>query len=207
MYLYRIHREIIARSPIEHGCKNGYEHALYAEVRIKFSSPEPVVFLVRWYWNEGLWKQPLPDARKFRTSGHACAEVTNITAHAHNGFLSLTAPLRKKFYFLSSLHWMASLGCFENTDFTWLESSDNLESKGEEINNIDSLLEGRDKFHGQENWVNQVQLSSFCITTLSETWFTQFPNPNHKTWGSFGVYGGHSVFCKRGPLSIRGLSS
>ena len=23
----------------------------------------------------------------------------------------------------------------------------------------------------------------------------QFPNPNHKTSGSFGVYGGHSVFC------------
>ena len=31
---------------------------------------------------------------------------------------------------------MASLGCFENTD--------NLESKGEDINNIDSLLEGGD---------------------------------------------------------------
>ena len=43
MYLYRIHREIIARNPIEHGCKNGYEHALCAEVRIKFSFPELVV--------------------------------------------------------------------------------------------------------------------------------------------------------------------
>ena len=31
---------------------------------------------------------------------------------------------------------MASLGCFENTD--------NLESKGEDINNIDSLLEEGD---------------------------------------------------------------
>ena len=39
---------------------------------------------------------------------------------------------------------MASLGCFENTDFTWQELSGNLESKGEDINNIDNLLEGRD---------------------------------------------------------------
>ena len=47
-----------------------------------------------------LWKQPLPDVRKLLTSGRACAEVTNITAHAHNGFLSLTksltAPLGEK---------------------------------------------------------------------------------------------------------------
>ena len=81
---------------------------------------------------------------------------------------------------------MASLGCFENTDFTWLEFSDNLKSKGskrEDINNIDSLLERGDiyvweslfHFRGQENKVNQVQFSCFCRTTLSETWFTQFP--------------------------------
>ena len=49
-------------------------------------------FLVTWLGNEGLWKQPLPHVRKFLTSGRACAEVTNITAHAHNGFLSLTFP-------------------------------------------------------------------------------------------------------------------
>ena len=77
-------------------------------------------FLVTWSWNVGLWKQPLPDVRKFLTSGHACAEVTNITAHARKGFLSLTAPLGKKLYFLSSLQRVASLGCFENTDSTQL---------------------------------------------------------------------------------------
>ena len=91
-------------------------------------------FLVTWSWNEGLWKQPLPDVRKLRTSGHPCAEVTNSTAHAHNGFLSLTAPLGKQFYFLSSLQRVASLGCFENTDFTQLVFIDNLESKKEDIN-------------------------------------------------------------------------
>ena len=91
-------------------------------------------FLVTWSWNEGLWRQPLPDVRKFRTSGDACAEVTNITAHAHNGFLSLTAPLGTKFYFLSSLQTVASLGFFENTDFTQLGFIDNLESKGLDIN-------------------------------------------------------------------------
>ena len=67
------------------------------------------------------------------TSGHACAEVTNITAHGHNGFLSLTALLGEQFYFLSSLQKVASLGCFENTDFTQLGFIDNLESKGEDI--------------------------------------------------------------------------
>ena len=86
-------------------------------------------FLVTWSWNEGLWRQPLSDVRKFRTSGHACAEVTNITAYAHNGFLFLTAPLGTKFYFLSSLQTVASLGCFENTDFPQLGFIDNLESK------------------------------------------------------------------------------
>ena len=79
-------------------------------------------FLITWSGNEGLWKQPLPDVRKFLTSGRACAEVTNITAHAHNGFLSLTAPLGEKFYFLSSLQRVASLGCFENAPLhsTWI---------------------------------------------------------------------------------------
>ena len=79
-------------------------------------------FLVTWLGNEGLWKQPLPDVRKFLTSGRACAEVTNITAHAHNGFLSLTAPLGQKTYFLSSLQRVASLGCFENAPLhsTWI---------------------------------------------------------------------------------------
>ena len=79
-------------------------------------------FLVTWLGNEGLWKQPLPDVRKFLTSGRACAKVTNITAHAHNGFLSLTAPLGEKFYFPSSLQSVASLGCFENAPLhsTWI---------------------------------------------------------------------------------------
>ena len=39
----------------------------------------------------------LKPLRIFRTPGHACAEVTNITAHAHSGFLSLNAPLGTKF--------------------------------------------------------------------------------------------------------------
>ena len=107
-------------------------------LRYPFSSPEPVVsVLVTWSWNEGLWKQPLPNVIKFLTSGHACAEVTNITAHAHNGFLSHTALLGKKCYFLSSLPRVASLGCFENKDFTQLGFTgftDNLESKEEDIN-------------------------------------------------------------------------
>ena len=50
-------------------------------------------------WSRGLETRvsgSSPDVRKFRTSGYACAEVTNITAHAHNGGLSLTAPLGRK---------------------------------------------------------------------------------------------------------------
>ena len=64
--------------------------------------------------------------------GHPVTHVQKlqvITGHAHNGFLSLTAPLGKIFYFLSSLQRVASLGCFENTDFTPLGLIDNLESK------------------------------------------------------------------------------
>ena len=60
----------------------------------KHSLPQSPSFLG--HVNEGLWRHPLPDIRKFRTSGHACAEVLNITVHAYNGFLSLTAPLGKK---------------------------------------------------------------------------------------------------------------
>ena len=65
---------------------------------------------------------PLPDVRKFLTSGYACAKLTNITAHAHNGFLSLTAPLGERFYSLSSLQRVAFLGCFENAPLrpTWI---------------------------------------------------------------------------------------
>ena len=53
---------------------------------------------------------------------HARAEVTNITAHAHSEFLSLTAPLGGKIYFLSPLQRVASLGCFENAALhsTWI---------------------------------------------------------------------------------------
>ena len=107
------------------------------ETAISILVPRARRFLVTWSWNEGLWKQPLPDVIKFLTSGHACAEVTNITAHAHNGFLSHTALLGKKCYFLSSLPRVASLGCFENKDFTQLGFTgftDNLESKEEDIN-------------------------------------------------------------------------
>ena len=39
---------------------------------------------------------PLDIAMRTLGTSHACAEVSNITAHAHNGFLSLTAPLGKK---------------------------------------------------------------------------------------------------------------
>ena len=91
-----------------------------------FSSPEPVVS-----WSLGLETM---GSGKFRTSGHECTEVTNITAHAHWGFFSLTAPLWKKFYFLSPLQRVDSLGCFENTDFTQLGFTNNLESKEEDIN-------------------------------------------------------------------------
>ena len=85
-------------------------------------------FLVTWSWNEGLWKQLLPDVRKFPTSGRAFAGVTTITAHfpalVHNGFFSLT---------LSSLQRVASLESFKNTELSQLGFTDNLELK-EDIN-------------------------------------------------------------------------
>ena len=171
MYLYRIHREITAGNPIEHGCKNGYEHALYAEVRIKFSSPEPVVS-----WSGGIETRGSGSSR-YRMSENFAHPVTHVQRLQISPLMLITD------FCPSPLHW------------------------GKNFTSWSLSREWLFHFHGQENWVNQVQFSSFCITTLSETWFTQFPNPNHKTWGLFGVYGGHSVFCKRGPLSIRGLSS
>ena len=56
------------------------------------------------------------------------SEVTNITARALNGFLSLTAPLGEKFYFLSSLQRVASLDVLKMYHFTQLGFTDNLEN-------------------------------------------------------------------------------
>ena len=52
----------------------------------------------------------------------------------HNGILPLTAPLGRVFDILSSLQRVASWSCFENTDFTQLGFTDNLDWKGEDIN-------------------------------------------------------------------------
>ena len=91
-------------------------------------------FLVTWLGNEGLWKQPLPDVRKFLTSGRACAKVTNITAHAHNGFLSLTAPLGENFTSRAlSREWLL-WGVFKMHHFTQLGFTDNLGLKEEDSN-------------------------------------------------------------------------
>ena len=57
---------------------------------------------------------------------------------------------------------------------------------------------------GQSNtppWTGSMGFHAWQLcTVLSESNSSsklepQFPNPNHKTSGSFGVYGGHSVFC------------
>ena len=71
----------------------------------------------------------------FLTSGCACAEVTNITAHAHNGFLSLTAPLGKKF-FLPELSPEIGFfgGVLKMHHFTQLGFTDNLGLKEEDSN-------------------------------------------------------------------------
>ena len=94
--------------------------------------PRARCFLVTWSGNEGPWKQPLPDVRKFLTSGRACAVVTNITAHARNGFLSFTTPLGERVYFLSSewLLWDVS----KMHHFTQLGFTDNLELTEEDSN-------------------------------------------------------------------------
>ena len=104
---------------------------------------------------------------KFRTSGDECAEVTNITAHAHRGFFSLTAPLGKKFYFLSPLQRVDSLGCFENTGlFSQLGFMNNLESKGEDINKnqLNTLLGCRTEAIKSADY----RLSLICEFTFGE---------------------------------------
>ena len=98
------------------------------------SRPQSPSFLGHLVLKRWALEAVVTECPKFRTSGHECTEVTNITAHAHWGFFSLTAPLGKKFYFLSPLQRVDSLGCFENTDFTQLGFTNNLESKEEDIN-------------------------------------------------------------------------
>ena len=122
MYLYRIHREIIARNPIEHGCKNGYEHALCAEVRIKFSFPEPVVS-----WPGGIETRGSGSSR-YRMSENFGHPVTHMQMLQISMLMLITdfcpSPLHwgKNFSFPSSLQRVASLGCFENAPLhsTWI---------------------------------------------------------------------------------------
>ena len=93
-----------------------YHHACMC---LPHSRPQSPSFLGHVVGKRGALGAAVTD---FLTSGCACAEVTNITAHAHNGFLSLTAPLGKKIYFLSSLQRVAYSGCFENAPLysTWI---------------------------------------------------------------------------------------
>ena len=107
------------------------EHALWLLwwLNTHILVPRARRFLVTWSWNEGLWKQPLADVRKFLTSGHASAEVTNITAHAHNGFCPSSLHWGKNF-----TSWALSREWLLWAVFTQLGFIDNLESKGEDIN-------------------------------------------------------------------------
>ena len=102
--------------------------------RRPFSSPEPVVS-----WSRGRETRGSGRSRYFRTSGRACVEDKYNTAHAHNGFLSPTAPLGEKFYFLSSLLRVTSLGCFEN-HFTQLGFTDNLKEEDSNRNRLNTPL-------------------------------------------------------------------
>ena len=145
-----------------------------ANLVVNILVPRARRFLVTWSGNEGLWKQPLPDVRKFLTSGRACAEVTNITAHDHNGFLSLTAPLGEKFYFLSSLQRVASLGCFENVPLhsTWIHWEFGEFEEDSNGNRLNTLLVCRTETINRQTivWVMWVRffLNPFCEQTLGK---------------------------------------
>ena len=131
--------------------------------------PRARCFLVTWSGNEGPWKQPLPDVRKFLTSGRACAVVTNITAHARNGFLSLTTPLGERVYFLSSewLLWDVS----KMHHFTQLGFTDNLEWEEEDSNRnrLNTLLVCRTETINRQTivWVMWV---FFSIRLANKHW-------------------------------------
>ena len=132
--------------------------------------PRARCFLVTWSGNEGPWKQPLPDVRKFLTSGGACAVVTDITAHARNGFLSLTTPLGERVYFLSSewLLWDVS----KMHHFTQLGFTDNLEWKEEDSNRnrLNTLLVCRTETINRQTivWVMWVFFFSIRLVAKSD---------------------------------------
>ena len=125
--------------------------------------PRARCFLVTWSGNEGPWKQPLPDVRKFLTSGSACAVVTNITAHAHNGFLSLTTPLGERVYFLSS-EWLL-WDVLKMHHFTQLGFTDNLELKEEDSNRnrLNTLLVCRTETLNRQTIVWIMWVFLFCL--------------------------------------------
>ena len=68
------------------------------------------------------------------TSGHACAEVSNITAHAHDGFLSLTFIPQRSTGEKKLLPELSPERGFFGLYVSQLGFTDNLESKGEDIN-------------------------------------------------------------------------
>ena len=73
------------------------------------SRPQSPSFLGHVVLKLGALEVALAGCQKTSDLRSRCAEVTDITAHAHNRFLSLIAPLVKKFYFLSSLQRVAEI--------------------------------------------------------------------------------------------------
>ena len=112
--------------PTSHVCI--IEHALWLLwwLNTHILVPRARRFLVTWSWNEGLWKQPLADVRKFLTCGHASTEVKNITAHAHNGFCPSSLLWGKNF-----TSWALSREWLPWAVFTQLGFIDNFKSQKE----------------------------------------------------------------------------
>ena len=94
----------------------------YVQPECTHSRPQSPSFLGHVVRKRGALEAAVTGCQKISDIRSRMCRSYNITAHAHNVFLSLTAPLGKKFYFLSSLQRVACLGCFENAPLhsTWI---------------------------------------------------------------------------------------
>ena len=91
-------------------------------------------FLVTWLGNEGLWKQPLPNVRKFLTSGRECAEVTISLLMLITDFCPSPLHWGKNFTsWALSREWLL-WDVLKMHHFTQLGFTDNLELKEEDSN-------------------------------------------------------------------------
>ena len=136
--------------------------------------------LVTWWGNEGLWKQPLPDVRKFLTSGRECAEVTISLLMLITDFCPSPLHWGKRFTSWALTREWLLWDVLKMHRFTQLGFTDNLELKEEDSkrNQLNTLLVCRTDTINRQTivWVTWVfSFNTFGEQTWeSNRWFSRY---------------------------------